>query len=193
MFEISKLAQEKIVEAMKNYKKPVLGLRIMVRVTSPFQIDYGLSFVPEDGILENDEMMKYADFDVYIDKDVLQYIEGASLDYTDSLQGAGFKFENTPRIPKEYQGTLAEKVVKVIDEHINPSIANHGGYVALVDVKGTDVFVKMGGGCQGCGMANVTLKNGVEAILKEMLPEITNIYDTTDHAHGNNPYYQPAK
>jgi Fe/S biogenesis protein NfuA len=193
MFEITQEAQEKIVEAIRNYNKPVIGLRVMVKASSPFQIDYGLSFVAEDGVKENDHVMNYTDFDVYIEKEMLQHIEGAMLDYVDSLQGAGFKFENTPRIPREYQGTLAEKVVKVIDEHINPSIASHGGFVTLVDIKGNDVIVRLGGGCQGCGMADVTLKNGVEAILKEMLPEVENVFDATDHHHGENPYYKPAK
>ena len=77
--------------------------------------------------------------------------------------------------------------------HVNPQIANHGGFVSLVDVKGTDVIIQMGGGCQGCGMANVTLKNGVEVALKEALPEITAVYDVTDHASGKNPYYQGEK
>ena len=81
-------------------------------------------------------------------------------------------------------------VFDVIEEKVNPGLAGHGGFISLVDVKGTDVILQMGGGCQGCGMANVTLKDGVEVMLKEALPEITNIYDVTDHADGKNPYYK---
>lgn len=126
---------------------------------------------------------------MYISDDQKQYFDGANLDFKDGLHGSGFAFSNTPKVPKEYEGTMAEKVVQVIEEEINPGIAGHGGFVSLIDVKGTDVIIQMGGGCQGCGMADVTLKNGIEVALKNAIPEITNIYDVTDHADGKNPYY----
>ena len=126
---------------------------------------------------------------IYIDEENVKYFDGVTLDFKETLRGSGFTFENVPKVPKEYKGTLAEKVVRVIDDQINPQIANHGGYVSLVDVKDTEVIIQMGGGCQGCGMANVTLKNGVEVALKDAIPEITAVYDVTDHAGGKNPYY----
>lgn len=82
------------------------------------------------------------------------------------------------------------RVQEILDNEINPSVAAHGGYISLLDVQGTRVFLHMGGGCQGCGMAAATLKNGVETSLKRQIPEITEIFDTTDHASGSNPYYQ---
>jgi Fe/S biogenesis protein NfuA len=127
---------------------------------------------------------------LYIEEEQVEYFEGVTLDYEDGLTGSGFKFIDLPRVPKKYKGTLAEKVVKVIDEEINPGIANHGGFVSLIDVKGNDVIIQMGGGCQGCGMANVTLKEGIEVALKKAIPEIGGIYDVTDHAKGENPYYK---
>jgi Fe/S biogenesis protein NfuA len=81
----------------------------------------------------------------------------------------------------------------LIDAQINPGVASHGGYVELLDVKDSRVFVRMGGGCQGCGMASVTLKQGVEVLIKQQFPQIEAVVDTTDHAGGENPYYQPAK
>ena len=72
----------------------------------------------------------------------------------------------------------------------NPGIAGHGGFVSLIDIKGNDVIIQMGGGCQGCGMANVTLKDGIEVALRNAIPEIGGIYDVTDHADGKNPYYK---
>ncbi|MCK5797979.1 MAG: NifU family protein [Deltaproteobacteria bacterium] len=83
---------------------------------------------------------------------------------------------------------LRVKVQAVFDQQINPSVAMHGGYIALVDVRDTKVFIEMGGGCQGCGAANLTLKAGVEAILLEEVPEVTGVIDTTDHGRGDNPY-----
>lgn len=82
------------------------------------------------------------------------------------------------------------RVQEILDNEVNPSVAAHGGYISLLDVQGTRVFLHMGGGCQGCGMASATLKHGVETALKNQIPEITEIFDTTDHAAGENPYFQ---
>jgi len=193
MLALTDIAKEKIAEAIKNYKEPVLGIRAIAEARSPFQVNYGLAFVSEDGVKDDDTILEFDDFNIYIGADQEQYFEGASLDFKDGLQGGGFAFINTPKVPKKYKGTLAEKVVQVIEEEINPGIASHGGYVSLVDVKGTDVIIQMGGGCQGCGMANVTLKEGIEVALKNAIPELTAVYDVTDHASGKNPYYAGNK
>jgi Fe-S cluster biogenesis protein NfuA len=84
-------------------------------------------------------------------------------------------------------------IQRLLDEHINPQVASHGGHIALVDVLDGTAYIRMGGGCQGCSMANVTLKQGVAKAIQSQLPEITNILDVTDHADGTNPYYQPGK
>jgi len=88
---------------------------------------------------------------------------------------------------------MKDKVQQLLDESINPAVANHGGYVQLIDVKDNVVYIQMGGGCQGCGMADVTLKAGIERMIKEEIPEVAEVLDTTDHASGNNPYYTPGK
>jgi Fe-S cluster biogenesis protein NfuA len=80
-------------------------------------------------------------------------------------------------------------VQKVLDEMINPAVASHGGFVNLVDVANNSVILEFSGGCHGCGMANVTLKYGVERAIREQVPGIGEILDTTDHASGHNPYY----
>jgi Fe/S biogenesis protein NfuA len=88
---------------------------------------------------------------------------------------------------------LMTKVQDLIDNMINPAVAGHGGFVQLVDVKDSKVYLQMGGGCQGCGAADVTLKSGIERLIKEEIPEVEEVLDTTDHAAGENPYYQPSK
>ena len=88
---------------------------------------------------------------------------------------------------------IKKRVQEVFDEQINPAIAMHGGWVELIDVKRNEVFIRMGGGCQGCGMADVTLKQGIEQSIRAAVPEVGAILDTTDHAAGRNPYYQPSK
>jgi Fe/S biogenesis protein NfuA len=88
---------------------------------------------------------------------------------------------------------LRGKVQELIDTMINPAIAGHGGFVDLVDVQDNRVYLQMGGGCQGCGAADITLKSGIERLIKDELPEVTEVLDTTDHASGSNPYYTPGK
>ena len=88
---------------------------------------------------------------------------------------------------------LMTRVQELIDSTITHAVAGHGGFVQLVDVKDKKVYIQMGGGCQGCGAADVTLKAGIERLIKEELPEIEEVLDSTDHASGTNPYYTPAK
>ena len=82
---------------------------------------------------------------------------------------------------------------RLLDEEINPSVAAHGGHIALIDVKEDTVYIRLEGGCQGCGMADVTLKHGIETAIRQAVPAITQVLDVTDHAGGGNPYYQPGK
>lgn len=88
---------------------------------------------------------------------------------------------------------LRGQVQAVLDREVNPSVASHGGVVNLLDVRENMVYLQMGGGCQGCGMADVTLKQGVEIAIRAEIPEVGEILDTTDHAAGHNPYYSPSK
>lgn len=83
-------------------------------------------------------------------------------------------------------------VQQVLDTQINPTVAMHGGTVRLIDVQGNNVYIEMAGGCQGCGMADVTLRSGVERSIREFVPEVGDILDVTDHASGRNPYYQSS-
>jgi Fe/S biogenesis protein NfuA len=88
---------------------------------------------------------------------------------------------------------LTTRVQELIDSTINPAVAGHGGFVQLIDVKDNKVYLAMGGGCQGCGAADITLKAGIERLIKEELPEVEEVLDTTDHGAGENPYYTPGK
>jgi len=88
---------------------------------------------------------------------------------------------------------LKERVQELIDTMINPAVASHGGYIELLDVKESTAYIRMSGGCQGCGAADVTLKAGIERVMFEEIPEITEVLDVTDHAAGENPYYAPSK
>ena len=88
---------------------------------------------------------------------------------------------------------LYERVNDLFEQQVNPMVASHGGRVELIDVQDAVVLLRMGGGCQGCGMASVTLRQGIEGMLTEHIPEVKGIVDITDHASGNNPYFASAK
>jgi len=91
------------------------------------------------------------------------------------------------------EGSMAERVAHVIDHQVNPAIAAHGGAARLAGVEDNDVYLQLLGGCQGCGLAAVTLRQGIERILRAAIPELERIVDVTDHQAGTNPYYQAAE
>jgi Fe/S biogenesis protein NfuA len=135
-----------------------------------------------------------------VDTDSVDKLAGATLDFT----GAGMVMQNpnrpTPsspavgtRPPADLTGEVPQRVLQVLDEEINPAIAAHGGFAELVAVDGSIAYLRMGGGCQGCGMAAVTLSQGIEVAILDSVPDITEVVDVTDHAGGTNPYYQAAK
>jgi Fe-S cluster biogenesis protein NfuA len=88
---------------------------------------------------------------------------------------------------------IARRVQDLLEREINPAVGSHGGWVELLGVQGNDVFLQLGGGCQGCGMADVTLKQGIETLLRQEIPELGQVFDQTDHAAGRNPYYTASK
>jgi len=88
---------------------------------------------------------------------------------------------------------LYERVARLFDDQVNPMVARHGGHVELIDVQDAVVMLRMGGGCQGCGMADVTLRQGIEGMLAQHIPEVRGIVDVTDHTSGANPYFQASK
>ena len=100
-------------------------------------------------------------------------------------------------IPAELRGTLsgdtAQKVIEVLDRHVNPSIAMHGGHAELAGLKEGVAYLRLSGGCQGCSMAAVTLRQGIERALKDLVPEIQGVADVTDHASGTSPYFSSSK
>ena len=100
--------------------------------------------------------------------------------------GGGFSFDNPNPM---WVDELSQKVAEIINSEVNPAVASHGGVVELVGVDEDKAIIAFGGGCQGCGMADVTLKQGVEVMIKEKVPEIIQVIDSTDHAAGTNPFY----
>src|SRR6266700_703809 len=92
-----------------------------------------------------------------------------------------------------WRDPVAARIQEVLDRQINPSVAAHGGFVDLLEVRGGAAYVQLGGGCQGCAQVDVTLRQGIEVAIKAAVPQIIEVIDVTDHAAGTNPYFQPAK
>jgi len=193
MINLSEVAIRKLSELIENSGQPVKGIRVIAEAVSPLKAEYSLAFVQEGEEQPDDEIINFNMFNVYIDPDSVEYVNGATLDFVENAMGGGFMVESAPRPMPKLEGPVAEKLKKLLDEQINPALAMHGGSVQLIEVKDNAAFIELGGGCIGCGMVDVTLKQGIEKLIKQNVPEITEVLDTTDHASGNNPYYQPSK
>lgn len=165
-----------------------------VRITvhgSPFAPEYEFTLV-DDAPGENERVIPADGFSILVDEASAARIEGSTVDWVEGEQGTGFEVRN-PNVRRlgesEPTGDLADRVKHVLATRVNPAVASHGGQITLVDVDGSDIYLELGGGCQGCGMARVTLKQGVEKMLREEIPDLGQVLDVTDHAAGTNPYY----
>jgi len=190
MLTITTLAKEKILAFMKTEDQQGLALRVAIRGRGPGGFQYAIGFVKEEDKAAEDAVVDVGDFLVFIDPESAPNLKGTTVDFVDGLDESGFKIENPN---STWTDPKAIAVQRVIDTQINPGVAMHGGYVTLLDVKDDIVYIALGGGCQGCGMVDVTLKQGIEVMIKETVPEIRQVIDATDHAGGTNPYYQPSK
>ena len=192
MLTFTDRAREMVLQFADGMDSP--KVRIAVH-GSPFAPQYEFALVDEAGG-PGERVVALDGFGVVMDEESAGRIEGATVDWVDSDRGTGFEVTN-PNVRKlgetAPEGALADRVRQVLAERINPAVASHGGQIDLVDMDGTTAYLELGGGCQGCGMARVTLKQGVERMLKEEVPEVTDVVDVTDHAAGNNPYYAASR
>ncbi|MFQ6113446.1 MAG: iron-sulfur cluster assembly accessory protein, partial [bacterium] len=191
MITISENAHKKLLSILEEENRQGQGIRVTAqRGMSPFSVQYGLAFVEPGDEHPADKVIEFEGFNVYVDPQSAPLVEGATVDFVHGLNEGGFKITNPKTAaPPTPSGPLAEKIQHIINSRINPAIAMHGGHVSLIDVKDNVAYLLFGGGCQGCGMIDVTLKQGVEVMIKEAVPEIKEVLDVTDHAGGRNPYY----
>ncbi len=189
LLTVTDAAREKVKSIIENEEGDVQGLRVSIQGRTASEFQYGLGLEVEAA--PDDVIVDCGDIQILIDPESAKSLKGVTIDYVEDLSSSGFKIDN-PNTPT-WDNPKAQKIQELIDDQINPGVAAHGGHISLLDVTDDTVYIEMGGGCQGCGMANVTLKHGVEAMIQEVFPEIKQIIDTTDHASGANPYYQPGK
>ncbi len=197
---VSETALEKIL-GLRESEQDADKLALRIEVTGVHGVDYtyDLAFELLDEADPTDQPFHVGGgLTVLVpDKDVTK-LDGATLDLPSSANQPGLVLRNPnrpdlgPNSQLDLSGTVEEQINEVLLKRINPSIAAHGGFAELIRVDGTTALVKLGGGCQGCGMANATVTAGIEKTLRELVPEIEHVLDITDHESGENPYFANA-
>ncbi|MBA45986.1 MAG: Fe/S biogenesis protein NfuA [Euryarchaeota archaeon] len=187
MIQITDKAKEMLLQFQQKADddiKRVLRVEIIGRGDKGFRYDLNLVDIEEKD--ESDNVCEVDDMTVLIAERSMQYMEGATLDFVETLMGGGFQFDNPNPM---WVDDISVAVAEVIQTDVSPMVASHGGTVELLGVDGDKAVIAFGGGCQGCGMADVTLKQGIEVAIKNKVPSISSIVDATDHAAGTNPFY----
>ena len=200
LLTITPTARERILEVRAGEagaESLALWLEISGVAGDAFTYDMyfrALGEAPEDAAIQHGD-----DLSVVVPAESADQIRGATLD----VGGSGMVIKNpntpappAPRMPTEHldlDDPVTAALVELLDTQINPALASHGGMAQLIAVEVPTAYVRMGGGCQGCGLASVTLTQGIEAAVVEAIPEITEVVDVTDHASGTNPYYEASK
>jgi len=188
MLTITDTAKSKFLEVSKREGREGHGLRILVMGGGGYRPDFALNFVGPDEARDDDVVLDLEPLKVHMDPASAGFMEGATIDFVETPAQSGFKIDApNAGIPRP-TGPLADRINQVLAEKVNPGIAAHGGRVELVALEDDTAFLLFGGGCQGCGMANVTMKEGIEKVLLEEISELSAVKDVTDHSAGTNPY-----
>ena len=183
LITFTKKAEQNIDKWIEQYSPQMKAIKIDLKGQ-----DYSLSVVSKTQEIEHSFSIEKHSLKIYFLHRFIRLVEGATIDF----EKDNFTIDH-PRMHEERRnGNIKEQVSQILEEKINPMVAMHGGVISLLDVKDDKVYIEMGGGCQGCGMSAVTLKQGIETAIKDNFPEINEILDITDHAAGTNPYYKPT-
>jgi Fe/S biogenesis protein NfuA len=191
MLTFTPRAQDMVRSFMDTSDGELPALRILVTGGSPVAPSFELTLVDPGEEQPSDFHLDGGGFTVLLDPESARRLEGAKVDFVERVNETGFELIPPPLLRKAPPtGPLADQVQAILDTQVNPSIASHGGKILLFDVDGTEISLEMTGGCQGCAMSRMTLRQGVERMIREALPQITAIHDVTDHASGENPFYK---
>ncbi len=193
LLSISETAKKHFVTLLSQQDEKNVGIRVFVVNGGTPQAECGVSFCPQNAVEEKDRIQAFDDFNAYIDPDSAPYLEEAEIDYVEEKMGAQLTLRapNAKARKVADNAPLLDRVNYVVEAEINPQLASHGGHVKITEITEDDIAIlQFGGGCQGCGMADVTLKEGVEKTLMEKFQdELKGVMDVTEHAAGTNPFY----
>jgi Fe/S biogenesis protein NfuA len=176
-----------------------LALQIEVVGEGATDYLYELTFAPIDDAVGDDALGYSEELAVLVPETSVARLRGATLDHIEPtglvLRNPNRPRPSTPSAPViekvDLEGSVEERLQQLLDGEINPMLAAHGGFAAVDRVEGEIAYMIMGGGCQGCGLAQLTLTEGIKATVEDRIPEIREVIDVTDHAAGDNPFYQP--
>ena len=191
--EISKSAEKYLKELLQKQDSDAVGIKVFVSEPGSPRAETCIAYCKEDDDITEYELFTDYSFSLYQEKKSLTFLEKAVVDYSPDKFGGTLTIKApNAKVPSIGQdASLEERVNYLLYSEINPSLAAHGGEVSLVEILNKETAVlQFGGGCQGCGMVDVTLKQGVEVMMKESVPDIVAIHDATDHDSGSNPYYR---
>lgn len=195
---VTDAAIEKAVMVRSREDEPERHALWVEVVGSGFAQSYDLYLQPLADAPPDAHVQDHGRISVVIPAGSIEALRGGTLDRQGDLLMGGLVL-NTPQAspdmgppPEGLEGTAEERVRRVLDEQINPAIAAHGGVAQVERVEDGVVYLRFGGGCAGCGMVSVTLKQGIEAAVLQLVPDVHRIVDVTDHASGTNPYYSPT-
>jgi len=197
--KITDEARTRILDALAQQEPAKTAMRLEATTNGTAEFIYGMRLVGDDDLRGDDVVVESNGVKILVDPGSARNLEGATIDYEEGILRSGFSFDNPnkPKIPElgegpraDLSGPTAEKVEQLINTEINSAVAAHGGEVHFVGVKDNRVYLSFGGGCHGCGMVDVTLKQGIESRIKELVPEIQEVVDVTDHSAGENPFYR---
>lgn len=191
MINLTDSAQAYFRHLMQSQGEDAVGIRLAAAQPGTPAADAKLSFCDHGDLVGDEWAIECEGFVLYVDGPSVPYLDAAHIDYTKDATGGQLTIR-APRIKGQAptgDASLVERVRWLIDSEINPQLAAHRGHVSLdsVDADGV-VYLRFGGGCHGCGMADVTLKQGIEKTLVEKVPGVTAVRDATDHSTGQAPY-----
>lgn len=200
VLRVTDAARAAILEARAGEQDPErLALFVEVTGAQNGTYTYEMWFEALADATARDVMCRHDDLTVVVGGDSVDKVRGATLDASDHglvMLNPNTPAQAAPSTPAPEGDTtspLARSVIAVLEEQINPQIAMHGGRADLVAVDEGIAYLRLSGGCQGCGLASVTLNQGISVAIKDALPEIVDVVDVTTHAEGTNPYFEPAK
>ena len=189
---ISDSAQEYLKGLLEKQEDDVVGIRIFVNDPGTTKAETCIAYGRAEDISDSSILREYTGFSAYFDEKSWSFLEEAKVDYAADRMGGQLTIKApNSKMPKVGDNSpLADRVNYLLYTEINPSLASHGGDVSLMHIDDENfAILKFGGGCQGCGSVEMTLKDGVEKTLMEKLPELAGVRDMTDHTDKTNAYY----
>ncbi len=194
-----------MVQAIRNNEENGESLALWLEINGAANgaYSYDMWFQQASDAGPSDSVSKDGDLTIVVAASSVENMRGATLDVGDNGGERGLVMlnPNTPSVPRpavdlpgsDLSDPVSKRILEILEQEVNPQIASHGGWADLVAYDAGTAYVRMLGGCQGCGLASVTLTQGISVAIQDAVPEVTSVVDVTDHASGSNPYYEAAK